>query len=144
MASLNKIILMGNLVEDPSLENKVVNGTADRPLCKFRLAVNRPYAKEGQQQADFIPCELWGQPGKFIGEHAKKGDTITVEGSLMSRSYTNKEGKNVTQYVVQGQTASIVISRSRNAQPAQGNAESAEKPADNAAAAAAAVDEFDY
>ena len=144
-ASLNRVVLMGNLSDDPVYEKKTVAGVADRGFCRFRLAVNRPYAKEGQQKADFIPCEAWGQTADFLGKYAKKGDTITVEGRWCANQYTNKDGKAMTAHSVVVESSSIVVARSnKNAQPAQGNAEPAEKPADNAAAAAAAVDEFDY
>jgi single stranded DNA-binding protein len=47
---LNRIILIGRLTKDPELRY-TSNGTA---VCTFTLAVDRPFAKEGQQKADFI------------------------------------------------------------------------------------------
>ncbi len=52
---LNRIILIGRLTKDPELRY-TSNGTA---VCTFTLAVDRPFAKEGQQKADFINCQAW-------------------------------------------------------------------------------------
>ena len=47
---MNKIILIGRLTKDPDLRY-TPNGAA---VCTITLAVNRPYAKDGEQDADFI------------------------------------------------------------------------------------------
>ena len=49
---MNKVILMGRLTKDPELK-QTPQGTV---VVSFSLAVNRRFAKEGQQQADFINC----------------------------------------------------------------------------------------
>ncbi len=86
---MNKVILMGRLTRDPEMR-QTPNGVA---VCSFSIAVNRRFAKEGQQQADFINCSAWRQQAEFICKYFTKGSMIAVVGQLQSRSWENQEGK---------------------------------------------------
>lgn len=85
---LNKIIIMGRLVRDPEL-NQTANGIA---VCKFTVAVNRPYQKDKEQQADFINVTAWRGTAEFVSKYFSKGKMIIVEGKLQNNDYTDKEG----------------------------------------------------
>ena len=86
---MNKVILMGRLTRDPEMR-QTPNGVA---VCSFSIAVNRRFAKEGQQNADFINCTAWRQQAEFICKYFSKGAMIAVVGNLQSRSWENQEGK---------------------------------------------------
>lgn len=86
---MNKVILMGRLTRDPEMR-QTPNGVA---VCSFSIAVNRRFAKEGQQTADFINCTAWRQQAEFICKYFQKGSMIAVVGNLQSRSWENQEGK---------------------------------------------------
>lgn len=86
---MNKVILMGRLTRDPEMR-QTPNGVA---VCSFSIAVNRRFAKEGQQNADFINCTAWRQQAEFICKYFSKGSMIAVVGNLQSRSWENQEGK---------------------------------------------------
>ena len=86
---MNKVILMGRLTRDPEMR-QTPNGVA---VCSFSIAVNRRFAKEGQQNADFINCTAWRQQAEFICKYFQKGAMIAVVGNLQSRSWENQEGK---------------------------------------------------
>ena len=86
---MNKVILMGRLTRDPEMR-QTPNGVS---VCSFSIAVNRRFAKEGQQTADFINCTAWRQQAEFICKYFQKGAMIAVVGSLQSRSWENQEGK---------------------------------------------------
>lgn len=86
---MNKVILMGRLTRDPEMR-QTQNGVA---VCSFSIAVNRRFAKEGQQTADFINCTAWRQQAEFICKYFQKGAMISVVGNLQSRSWENQEGK---------------------------------------------------
>ena len=86
---MNKVILMGRLTRDPEMR-QTPNGVS---VCSFSIAVNRRFAKEGQQNADFINCTAWRQQAEFICKYFQKGAMIAVVGSLQSRSWENQEGK---------------------------------------------------
>ena len=86
---MNKAILMGRLTKDVEMR-QTPNGNS---VARFTLAVNRRFAKEGQQQADFINCVAWRQTGEFIARYFQKGSMIAVVGSIQSRSWDGQDGK---------------------------------------------------
>lgn len=89
--SLNKVILMGNLTADPEVK-MTTQGTA---VCNFSLAVNRRFAKQGEQSVDYINISCWRATAEFVGKYAKKGNSLVVCGSLQTRNYTNSQGQKV-------------------------------------------------
>lgn len=92
MATLNKVILIGNLTADPELK-QTPSGVS---VVSFTIAINRRYqsknATEGQQTADFISIVAWRQTAEFVSRYFKKGKPILVCGALQSRSYTDNQG----------------------------------------------------
>lgn len=95
---MNKVVLMGRLTRDTELK-QTQNGTA---VCSFSIAVNRRFAKEGQQNVDFINCTAWQKTAEFIAKYFDKGDMIAIVGRLETRSYEKDGKKNfVTDIVVE-------------------------------------------
>ena len=86
---MNKVILMGRLTRDPELTQTPSGVT----VARFSIAVNRRFAKEGQQQADFISCTAWRQQAEFICKYFKKGSMVSVVGSIQTRSWDGQDGK---------------------------------------------------
>jgi single-strand DNA-binding protein len=88
--NLNKAILCGRLTADVELK-QTPSGVH---VCSFTLAVNRRYAKEGEQQADFISVVAWRQTAEFISKYFKKGNSICITGSIQTRSWKDNNGNN--------------------------------------------------
>lgn len=86
---MNKVILMGRFTRDPEMRQSQ-QGT---PVVSFTLAVDRRFAREGQQSADFLSCVAFGKLAEFICRYFRKGSMIAVAGRLQSRSWDDKEGK---------------------------------------------------
>ncbi len=86
---MNKAILMGRLTADPELK-QTPNGVL---VTRFTLAVNRRFAKEGQQQADFINCVAWRNQAEFLCRYFHKGSMVAVTGSIQTGSYDGEDGK---------------------------------------------------
>lgn len=94
---LNIIVLMGRLTADPELKT-TPNGVS---VTSFSVAVDRNYQKQGEQrQTDFINVVAWRGTAEFVTRYFHKGSMIAVNGSLQSRSYTDKEGNKRTAYEV--------------------------------------------
>lgn len=92
MASINKVILLGRLTKDPELK-KTTSGTS---RCRFTVACDRRKTKEDQEPgADFISCVAWRQSADFISNYGTKGALVTVEGSIETGSYTDRDGRTV-------------------------------------------------
>lgn len=88
---LNQVALMGRLTADPELRHTPANIS----VTTFTIAVNRSYVKQGaERQTDFIDIVAWRNTAEFICKYFKKGQMMAVEGSIQTRTYTDKEGKN--------------------------------------------------
>ena len=107
---LNKVILMGRLVRDPEL-NQTTNGIA---VCRFTVAVNRPYQKDKEQQADFINVTAWRGTAEFVSKYFNKGSIIIVEGKLQNNDYTDKDGVKHYSMVVQADNVNFGGGKSEN------------------------------
>ena len=89
MASLYKVILMGNLTRDPELRY-TPSGTA---IAKMGLAVNRVWRDaEGQQKEEvtFVDVDAFGKQAETIGQYMQKGRPILVEGRLKLDQWEDK------------------------------------------------------
>lgn len=87
---MNKVILIGRLVRDTAM-----NTAGNTTVCKFSIAVDRAFKKDGEQSADFISCVAFGKTAEFIGKYFSKGSKIVIEGEWRTGSYTNKDGNKV-------------------------------------------------
>ena len=89
MASINKVMLIGNLTRDPELR-VTPKGTA---ICQFGIAVNRQYKDESGATRDdttFVDIEAWGKTGETIAKYMTKGRPIFIEGRLKLDSWDDK------------------------------------------------------
>lgn len=93
---MNNVSLMGRLTADPELK-QTYNGI---PALSFCIAVDRPYAKDGNQQADFINIVAWRNTAEFISKYFVKGQMIALEGSIQTRNYEDKNGNKRTAFEV--------------------------------------------
>ena len=86
---MNKAILMGRLTRDP--EVRYSQAAEPMAICRYSLAVNRRFKREGQPDADFINCVAFGKTGEFAEKYFKKGMMVAVEGSIQTSSWDDKE-----------------------------------------------------
>lgn len=84
-------MLTGRVTKD--IELKVT--PTGKSVCSFSLAVNRQFVQDGERQADFINCQLWGKSAETLEKYGKKGMLIGVEGRLQTRNYINQQGQTV-------------------------------------------------
>lgn len=90
-ASLNKVLLMGNLTRDPELRYL----PSGQPVTTFTIAVNRNYVAqsgEKKEEVSFIRVVVWARMAEVCNEYLKKGSPVFVEGRLQSRSWEAQDG----------------------------------------------------
>ena len=90
-ASLNRVLLIGNLTRDPELRY-IPSGQA---VATFTLAVNRTYMAntgEKKEEATFIRVVVWAKRAEVCHEYLRKGSPVFVEGRLQSRSWDAPDG----------------------------------------------------
>lgn len=102
---VNRVVLVGRLTKDPVIR-KTQTG---KSVLSYTVAINRRYAQN--EQADFINCVAWEKTAEIIGQYARKGSLISVEGRIQSRSYDDKDGKRV--YVTEVFSESVQLLESK-------------------------------
>lgn len=86
---LNRVCLLGRLVADPELRTTPSNVS----VTSFTVAVNRSYVKSGaEREADFIDIVAWRNTAEFVCKYFHKGQLVALEGSLQTRTYTDRDG----------------------------------------------------
>lgn len=91
MASLNKIMLIGNVGTDPEMRY-TPNGN---PVTNFRLAVTRRYTASGErrEETEWFTVEAWNQLAEQVNQYLVKGRRAYVEGRFRSRSFVGNDGQ---------------------------------------------------
>jgi single-strand DNA-binding protein len=92
MASVNKVILIGNLGRDPEVRYSA-NGAA---ICNLRLATTRNWkdknSGERVEETEWHTVALFDRLAEIAGEYLKKGRPVYIEGRLRTRKWQDKEG----------------------------------------------------
>ncbi len=88
MASLNKVMLIGNLTRDPEVRY-TPKGSA---VTDIGIAINRRYRVEDEtrEEVTFVDVTFWGRQAETIGQYMKKGRPIFIEGRLQLDSWEDK------------------------------------------------------
>src|SRR3954464_8903260 len=93
MASVNKVILIGNLGADPE-SRFLPSGEA---VCNIRIATTEKWkdraSGETKEATKWHRVSLFGRQAEVAGEYLKKGSAVYIEGSLRTRKWQDKEGK---------------------------------------------------
>ena len=88
---MNVLHIMGRLTADPEITS-TQSGTT---IARYTVAVDRRFAKDGQQKTDFFTCTSFGKQAEFVEKFLKKGVKVVVSGE-MRLDTVQKDGKNVT------------------------------------------------
>ena len=92
MASVNKVILIGNLGKDPEVRY-APSGSA---ICNVTLATSRQWkdktSGEKQEETEWHRVTFFDRLAEVAGEYLKKGKSVYIEGRLKTRKWTDKEG----------------------------------------------------
>ncbi len=91
MASVNKVILIGNLGRDPETRYSA-DGAA---IANVSIATTRRYkdsAGQQQEETEWHRVVFFGRLAEIAGEYLRKGRPVYVEGRLRTRKWTDKEG----------------------------------------------------
>lgn len=76
--NINIVAVTGRLGRDP----QVMKTRDGKSVCNFSLAVK----KRGSEESEWIPFVAWGKAADIIGQYAKKGDELGVEGCITARN----------------------------------------------------------
>lgn len=89
---MNSVDISGRMTREPEIRYATANNMA---VAKFNVAVNRPFKRDGQANADFINCVAFGKTAEFIEKYGRKGVKFEIHGRWQTGSYKNKDGQTV-------------------------------------------------
>lgn len=118
--ALNRVILYGRLTKDVELRQT----NSGISVARFTVACDRQFVNKdtGKREADFIEVQAWRNTADFVGRYFKKGDAITVDGSIRNNNYEDKNGVKHYSYVIMADNVGFGGSKSDNQSNAQSNA----------------------
>lgn len=91
MASLNKVMLIGNLGKDPEVRYT----TSGQAVASFNLATSEKFKNKSgdwEERTEWHRVTLWGKLAEIAGEYLAKGKTVYIEGRLQTRKWTDRDG----------------------------------------------------
>lgn len=91
MASVNKVILIGNLGRDPEIRY-MPSGDALASLAVATTHTWKDKSGEKQEQTEWHRVSMFGRLAEIAGEYLKKGSQVYIEGRIQTKKYTDKDG----------------------------------------------------
>lgn len=126
MASVNKVILIGNLGKDPEIRT-TPQGTT---LARFSVATSTTWKDASgakQEKTEWHDIVAWEKLAQICGEYLHKGKMVYVEGSLQTRSWEDQAGQK--RYKTEIKASNVVmLSRREDGARSAGAREVAEAP----------------
>jgi len=118
MASVNKVMLLGNLGRDPEVRT-FPNGDS---VCNFSIATSTSWkdkaSGEKKEKTEWHNIVMYRKLAEIAGEYLKKGSSVFVEGSLQTRKWQTKEGQDRYTTEVAADTMQMLGGReNRNSEP---------------------------
>ena len=110
MASVNRVILLGNVGQDPEMRY-LPSGEA---VAKFSIATSETWKDKAggkQERTDWHRVEFIGRTAEVVGEFVKKGRQVYVEGSVRYDKWTDKEGIEKVATKIKGDKLTLMGSR---------------------------------
>ncbi len=111
MASVNKVIIIGNLGRDPEVRY-TPNGNA---VCNLRIATTRNWKNrdsgEKQEETEWHSVVLYDRQAEVAGEYLKKGRPVYIEGRLKTRKWQDKDGHDKYTTEIIGETMQLLGGR---------------------------------
>ena len=127
MASLNKVMLIGNLGKDPEVRY-TANGTA---VASFSLATSERFKNkngEWEERTEWHNVTLWGRLAEIAGEYLAKGRTVFIEGRLQTRKWQDRDGKDRYTTEIVGDKMQMLSAKGESAKQGAGRPDSQEPP----------------
>jgi single-strand DNA-binding protein len=129
MASVNKIIVIGNVGNEPEMRF-TPNGN---PVTSFRVATSWRYTSQGErkEETEWFTVVAWNKLAEQCNQFLTKGRLVYVEGRLRSRSWEGKDGKTHFTNEIVAEKVTFLDRQAAAAQPEEGGEETGELSPDD-------------
>jgi single-strand DNA-binding protein len=115
MASVNKVILIGRLGNQPEVR---YTSNTNRPVTELRIATGETWTgQDGQRResTEWHSVVVWGKDAENCGRYLSKGREVYVEGRIASREYTDRDNQKRRRYEIVASVVRFLGSRQDSA-----------------------------
>ena len=140
MASVNKVILVGNVGRDPELRYT----QSGQPVASFSVATNERFKdRDGnwKDRTEWHRIVAWARLAEICGEYLKKGSPVYIEGRIQTRDWEDKEGNKRQTTEIVALTMQMLGRRGEAGGPSMGDDQSRGGPADDPLSQASGADD---
>ena len=116
MASINKVILIGNLGRDPETRY-LPDGGAVTNISVATTDVWKDKSGEKQERTEWHRVAFFGRLAEIAGEYLKKGSPVYIEGRLQTRKWQDKDGQDRYTTEIRGDVMQMLGSRAGSGEP---------------------------
>ena len=120
MASVNKVILLGNLGRDPEVRYM----PSGDPIANVTIATSRRYknkAGEPIEETEWHRVSFFGRLAEIASQYLKKGNPVYVEGRIRTNKYTDKDGIEKYSTEIVASEMQLLGGREGRGEPSQGD-----------------------
>jgi single-strand DNA-binding protein len=143
MASVNKVILIGNLGADPEMRATA----SGESVCNLRLATTDKWKDkatgDARETTEWHRVVLYRRLAEIAGEYLTKGSAVYIEGRLRTRKWQDKDGKERSTTEIEGNELKMLGGKPAGGETAPASA-ARPLPPSAASALPPAVDDYDY
>ena len=136
MATVNKVIIIGNLGQDPEVRF-MPSGEAVANLSVATTEAWKDKSGEKQEHVEWHRVSLFGKLATVAGEYLKKGGSVYIEGKIRTKKWKDKDGADKYTTEIVGERMQMLGSRPAGAAKSEG------APAQKAAPKKGGFDEMD-
>jgi single-strand DNA-binding protein len=142
MASINKVILIGNLGADPEMRATA----SGESICNLRLATTDKWKDkttgEARETTEWHRVVLYRRLAEIAGEYLKKGSSVYIEGRLRTRKWQDKDGNERATTEIEGNELKMLGGKPSDGEPRATTP--AHMPNSSAPVPATGEEEYDY
>lgn len=110
MAANNQVVIIGRAGNNVSEDMKHLQSGSS--VAEVRVAVNRPGKDAmGNSVTDWLTCKFWNKQAEILAEYVKKGDLISVSGSMRVDNWETPNGEKRKIYFIHGENFQMLESR---------------------------------
>lgn len=119
MATLNKVMILGNLGRDPEVRHT----QSGKTVANFSVATTDAWGQgeDRQERTAWHQVVVWGKPAETCGQYLRKGRQVLIEGRLQTRDYEDRDG--VKRYVTEIVAQQVQFLGGQNGNGAAGGAD---------------------
>ena len=108
---MNNVNIIGRITKDVEVRKTSTN----KSVSSFSIAVDNLATKDGEKTTSFFNCNAWNNVAETLSKYTRKGDRIAISGSLIQRTYENKNSEKISVVEINVNSITLIENKKENA-----------------------------